>query len=245
MSYTPPNTFVAGTAISAADVQGNIDAIQDYANDQIPSGDLAATAWCRQQHIVSPEYNPTTQTIQMVSGSVSESERPRFTSRYTYAQRVNSNSAGAVTAWQWVPGTVQQFIVPRSARALFLQFQFSGTTGVLNRTNITPAVAQYGQPVTIVRAFLTASKLEDIGQLNGLGDLDQFTEHRIQPEAERNSGTPLDESFSAKASRDHHSGCILKENVGAGVYTFGLATQSTHPKFRIWRWNVVTEAWMV
>ena len=96
MSYTPPNTFVAGAAINAADVQGNIDAIQDYANDRIPSGDLAATAWCKQQHIVSPEHNPTTQTTQMVSGSISEAERPRFTSRYTYAQRANSNTGTAV-----------------------------------------------------------------------------------------------------------------------------------------------------
>ena len=247
MSYTPPNTFVAGAAINAADVQGNIDAIQDYANDRIPSGDLAATAWCKQQHIVSPEHNPTTQTTQMVSGSISEAERPRFTSRYTYAQRANSNTGTGIGAWQWVPGTVQQFVVPRSARALLLQFQFSGTTSVLNRTNITAGTAKFGEPVTIVRAFLTPGNISDLSSLNTTGYLSTFTEHRIQPETRRGTpvGTPLDCSNCARASRDHHSGRLLQENVSANVYTFGLATQSTHPKFRIWRWNVVTEAWMV
>ena len=244
MSYSPPNTFVSGTVIAAGDVQGNTDAIQAYANGGIISGDLASTAWCEQQHIVAPEYNATTSTLQAVSGSVSEAERPRFTGRYSYVQRATSNQLAGVTAWQWVPGTVQQFIVPRSTRAILLQFGFGGTTGVYINTDVAGGVAKFGQPVTVFRAFLTSSDIKDIGDLTGSGDLSQFTAHRVQIEAEANNGA-LDQSHSARARRDHYSGFILKENVSPGVYTFGLAAQSTNPNFRVWRWNVLAEAWMV
>ena len=244
MSYTPPSTFVSGQVIAAADVQGNIDAMQSYANGGIISGDLASTTWCQQQHIVAPEYNPTKSTLQAVSGAVSEAERPTFTGRYSYAQRATSNQLSGVTAWQWVPGTVQQFIVPRSARAILLQFDFSGTTGAYGTADVNGGIGKFGHPTTKIRAFLTAADLRDIGQLNGLSDLSQFTEHQAQISAKASNG-PLDESHSYFSRRDHHSGFILKENVGAGVYTLGLATQSTNPNFRVKRWNVVAEAWMV
>ena len=244
MSYSPPVTFVSGNIIAAADVQSNTDAIQAYANGGIVSTDLSNSTWCEQQHIVAPEYNATTSTLQSVSGAVSESERPTFTGRYSYAMRATSNQLLDVTAWQWVPGTVQQFILPRSARAVLLQFHCGGTTEEFTTSDVSNGIAQFGLPVTILRAFLTNTELEDIGNLNGLVDLSQYTEHRVQIEARANSGT-LNTSHSPKARRDHYSGVILHENVPAGVYTFGLATQSTNPKFRMWRWNVVAEAWMV
>lgn len=244
MSYTPPVTFVSGNIIAAADLQNNTDAIQSYANGGVTSGDLATSAWCEQQYIVAPEYNATTATLQAVSGAVSEAERPSFTGRYSYAMRATSNQLDGIAAWQWVPGTVQQFILPRSARAILLQFHCGGTTGVYSRSDVNTGSGKFGDPVTKLRAFLTAQDIEDIGELNGLSDLSQFTEHQVQIEANANNGA-FDESHSPRARRDHYSGVILKENVGAGVYTFGLAAQSTNPKFRMWRWNVVAEAWMV
>lgn len=244
MSYTPPNTFVSGQVIAATDVQGNIDALQSYANGGVVSSDLASTNWCQQQHVVAPQYSPVSSTLQAVSGAVGESERPIFTGRYTYAMRATSNQTANITAYQWVPGTTTQIVVPRKVRAILLQFDFSGTTSTFTRADVNAGISKFGNPVTIVRAFLTSQRLDDIGQLNGFTDLDPFTEHRIQIEANAGVNTQ-NSSFSPKARRDHQSGFILKEDVAAGVYTFGLATQSTNPKLRIWRWNVVAEAWMV
>lgn len=244
MSYTPTTTFVSGNVIAAADLQGNIDGMQSYANGGVVPGDLLASTWCEQQHVVAPEYNATTATLQAVSGSTSEAERPTFTGRYSYAQRATSNQGVGVTVWQWVPGTVQQFVVPRSARAILLQFGCAGTTGGYENADVAGGIAGFGQPVTKLRAFLTSMDLQDISDLNGLGDLSMFTEHQVQIEAPANVSTQ-NKSFSKQARRDHYSGFILQENLGPGVYTLGLATQSTNPKFRMWRWNVVAEAWMV
>lgn len=243
MSYAPTTTFVSGTVIAAADLQGNIDGMQSYANGGVVPGDLLASTWCEQQHVVAPEYNATTATLQAVSGSVSEAERPTFTGRYSYAQRATSNQIAGITAWQWVPGTVQQFIIPRGARAILLQFDCAGTTDTYGAADVQGGIAQFGQPVTALRALLTSTDLQDVGDLN-LSNLPLYTEHQVQIEAPANNG-PLDESLSAQARRDHYSGFILQENLSPGVYTMGLATQSTNPKFRIWRWNVVAEAWMV
>ena len=136
MSYAPTTTFVSGTVIAAADLQGNIDGMQSYANGGVVPGDLLASTWCEQQHVVAPEYNATTATLQAVSGSVSEAERPTFTGRYSYAQRATSNQIAGITAWQWVPGTVQQFIIPRGARAILLQFDCAGTTDTYGAADV-------------------------------------------------------------------------------------------------------------
>ena len=42
MSYTPPNTFAAGTTLTAADVQGNTDALRVYLHEGIVGADLLA-----------------------------------------------------------------------------------------------------------------------------------------------------------------------------------------------------------
>lgn len=244
MSYTPPNTFVSGQVIAAADVQGNIDALQAYANGGVVQADLANTAWCQQEHIVAPEFNPVTNTLQAVSGAVSQAGRPTFTGRYTYAMRATSNTMADVEAYQWVPGTTQQIVVPRFARAILLQFCFGGTTDIYQNADVAAGVGKFGSPQTVVRAFLTSGDITDIQDLVGLSSLDQFTEHEVQILAKADSGS-LNESHSANARRDHYSGFMLLENVTAGVYTFGLAAKSTNPKLRIFRWNVVAEAWMV
>ena len=212
MSYTPTTTFVSGNVIAAADLQGNIDGMQSYANGGVVPGDLLASTWCEQQHVVAPEYNATTATLQAVSGSTSEAERPTFTGRYSYAQRATSNQGVGVTVWQWVPGTVQQFVVPRSARAILLQFGCAGTTGGYENADVAGGIAGFGQPVTKLRAFLTSMDLQDISDLNGLGDLSMFTEHQVQIEAPANVSTQ-NKSFSKQARRDHYSGLSFRRTL--------------------------------
>ena len=243
MSFTPTNTFVPGTTVLGADVQKNLEDLQAYNNGGVSSADMATSAWCRQQHVVRPAYRPITSTLQCVSGSVSEAARPRDVSRYTYVQRATSERATGSQSWQFIPGTLRQIIVPRGARAMLLQYGFSGTTGPEDSTYAAGA-ALYGAPQATVRAFMTVAPIDSVSDLVGLSDLDSFTEHIIPPE-QSSVVTTHNTIRAGKARRDHHSGFKLFTNAAPGTYTVGLAGTGSLPKLRIWRWNVVAEAWMV
>jgi hypothetical protein len=58
MPYVVPNTFAAGVAISAPDLQENVDEMRDYVDGNVASADLAATSWAKSKHIMRGHYNP-------------------------------------------------------------------------------------------------------------------------------------------------------------------------------------------
>ena len=55
MAYTAPNTFSSGAVISAADVQANIDALQDYCNGGISASDISGE-FVEPKHIMKGIY---------------------------------------------------------------------------------------------------------------------------------------------------------------------------------------------
>ena len=75
MSYTPPNTFVAGTVVQASLLQENLQEMQEYANGGVVAGDLSTSPWVEQQHIVRPSYESATRTFTAVSGVSSAASR--------------------------------------------------------------------------------------------------------------------------------------------------------------------------
>jgi hypothetical protein len=237
MAYTPPVTFSNGSTVNAADVKASFDDLQAYVNGGASVGDYKTiSAWAGQQHFVRPRYNGVTNTWQGVTGAATQATRGLETGRYTYANRPTSQRVDGSVEWQWIPGTVKQLVVPRSARAILLQFSFSARVygdGTVN------SGAGYGSPFVHVRGFLTGGSPRDVSDLQGLADLDPLTEHQLQIEV---AGSYFS---SPKQRRDHQSGYKLVENKPAGVYTVGLAQQSNVPRVRIWRWSVTAEAWMV
>jgi hypothetical protein len=58
VAYTPPNTFADGTLLTAADIQGNEDALRVYLHDGIIGGDLEASRWIQTRHVQPPVQEP-------------------------------------------------------------------------------------------------------------------------------------------------------------------------------------------
>lgn len=237
MSYVPPVTFAPGTTILASGVQANLDAMQEYNNGGVIAADLRTSApWVAQQHMVRPTYDGVRRVWEGVSGISAASGRAEVVGRYTYAMRATSSPSSTSAVWQFVPGTAKLLIVPRSLRTLHLQYSFSGKTA--SDSTVAAAGAAFGSPVTKVRAFMATGKVRDVADLVGLGSLSLFQEHQLQIEDDQDVG-------DGRLRRGHQSGFKLLTNVAAGVYTVGLAAQSTCPKTRVWRWSVCAEGWMV
>lgn len=58
MAYSPPNTFADGTVVTAADLEGNADALRVYLHTGIVAGDFENTQWIETRHVQPPEYLP-------------------------------------------------------------------------------------------------------------------------------------------------------------------------------------------
>jgi hypothetical protein len=67
MAYTAPNTFSSGAVISAADVQANINALQDYCNGGISASDISGE-FVEPKHIMKGIYFPIDNSYEMITG---------------------------------------------------------------------------------------------------------------------------------------------------------------------------------
>lgn len=232
MSYTPPNTFVAGTVVQANLLQQNLQEMQEYANGGVVAGDLSTSPWVEQQHIVRPSYESATRTFTAVSGVSSAASRGRFLGRYTYVQRATSTRNEDVSVWQFIPGTFSRIELPRIPKALFIQFSFSGTTP----SDATVATGtDYGFPGSDVRMLVYPGEIVDGSNLQSP---ELLTEHLLQAEDDGDIGAGV-------GRRDHQSGFHMIANPGNRLFSIGLVGKSTMPNTRIWRWSVAIESWMV
>jgi hypothetical protein len=116
-----PTTFVAGTTLTSAALQGNDQALRLYLHRGIISTDLQSSpAWIRTSHIQPPIYEPWQGVQHGVSGHAAsqwgggESVRLAFCTSYL--------SGGGLTGaidWHTIPNTAVQVQIRRAAKVLF------------------------------------------------------------------------------------------------------------------------------
>ena len=58
MAFVKPTTFTGGTQLTAADVQGNTDALRVYLHEGVAGADLLAAKWADRRHLQQPGYDP-------------------------------------------------------------------------------------------------------------------------------------------------------------------------------------------
>ena len=58
MSYSPPTTFVDGTTLTSANLEGNFEALRVYLHSGIITGDIEAAQWIDTRHIQPPNTSP-------------------------------------------------------------------------------------------------------------------------------------------------------------------------------------------
>jgi hypothetical protein len=68
MAYSPPNIFIDGQSLDAADLKGNDDALIAYLHEGAVAGDLKATSWVETRHVQAPILDPITGVQHGVTG---------------------------------------------------------------------------------------------------------------------------------------------------------------------------------
>ncbi len=120
MAFVKPNTFTGATQLTAADVQGNTDALRVYLHEGVAGADLLAAKWADRRHLQQPGYDPIRGLQHGMTGwqggqwSGGSSVRVTFSTsaltgrRYTGAQQ-----------WEHVPGTSFELDIRAPATILF------------------------------------------------------------------------------------------------------------------------------
>ena len=122
MAYTKPNTFSAGTPLTAADIKGNDDALKIYLHEGVVAGDLRNASWIETRHIQPPIIEPMTGIQHGITGVQGSQSRAGAVVRCQFGTCLLTASRSMTlndSTFEIIPQTTMQFTLRKSARILF------------------------------------------------------------------------------------------------------------------------------
>jgi len=136
MAYAP-SVYTTTTLATAAAVQANIRAFQEWLDGGMIPGDLKATpAWCERKHLVRPDYIPLVNRLELISGVSAGLTHLPGERLATYVSSSNSDklAVGDETLTIPVPRTTIDFVLEKAAD---VRFAFQGFPLVPNEDGAT------------------------------------------------------------------------------------------------------------
>lgn len=216
MAFAPSTTFTTGTALEAADWQGNCDELREYL-DKVEIGAISSTAWVGPQHIMKPviyglgggKTGPELRHGNFVSGVIEGVQVAPFSDTFTYSSIYNTSKLGS--------GSLVE--VPRTSTTIDLRYpgrlSFQWWAYGSNRDN---EDAHFG-----TTKFYAYKGTKDTNQLNTLSHM-----------LEEKDGLA---DWPPHIIRYNISGYEIVTGLTAGTYTIGLTTRSTSAKTVIYAWG--------
>lgn len=120
MAYSKPNTFADGTKVTAADLQGNVDALRVYLHNGVIKTDLNNSKFVTTRHIQPPRYSALEGLQHGVTGYQGgqwSGSLVRLSFATSYLQGVGRNQS--LGAWTRIPNTAFSFDLRRDAKLLY------------------------------------------------------------------------------------------------------------------------------
>lgn len=230
MAYSPPHSFSAGTKLTAANVQGNLDALRIYLHENIVGADLLASQFIDSRHIQPPKFDAIRGLQHGVSGwqggqwSGGAAVRVSFTTSSITGRRYTG-------AEQWVkqPGT--SFTVDLKAPATILFHYWweveagpdDGSRGPGTSDRYTRTAPYVGN----VGLVIASASQETVNNTNGW-----------ENGATTSKGADAPYSY---VGYGQHDGVHLDTTTGPQRYTVGLCSLSTIDRSAVLNWSVAIE----
>lgn len=237
MAYTPPHTFAAG-ALTAANVESNVSAIQKYLDGGMVGGDLAA-GFVQTRHIMRPAYDGTKNVMTFVTGIQGGKSRTVEQDTGTAITRWNTarTPVGSVSfdnaPRNYISNASVEIDVPRNMTALIVQYTIAPqtpymlTTGIAGDSRTEVLLYAYNQPMTL-------------NNISGSG-----TGNRLYTKSytfiENNSGTLASQQFNRRAG----AGVAVLDvsSAVAGKWYIGLVGKSDFAYTKLLKWTISVEGW--
>jgi hypothetical protein len=234
MSYSPPTTFVDGTILTAADLEGNAEALRVYLHRGIASGDLAATQWIDTRHVQPPAYEPFSGVQHGVTGhqggqwAGGTGIRMTFATKYLSGQGRQSSSAA-----HGIPNSSFTLQIRRSAKILF-HYWWDLENGK-DESTASYQAATADRQVWIMPWFGSVN--------NAVGSYSNRAQETRNNDGGVSTNYPLglDRTLVAGGGYGSKQGTMALAYSGVGEATFGLAAHSATDRCGIVEWGVSIE----
>ena len=242
MSYTPPTAFVDGTVLTAADLEGNFEALRVYLHEGIVAGDMANVQWVDSRHIQPARYDAFTgvqhgvsghQGVQWSGGAV---VNLTFLTKYLTGQGAQSGGA----RWHTVPNTHFELELRRPARCIYhwhAEIEVgpdnspSGDQAAMEDRHVW--IAPYRQITSVLNSDVSRYDLQMASQnsdVNAWG----------VPSTTVPIGTP-DAPYTTAARYAQRTGTKVYDATSVGTQTFGLCAYSLVDRSAVVNWSAAVE----
>ncbi len=242
MSYTPPTTFVDGTVLTGAALEGNFSALRIYLHGGILTGDLAAVQWIDSRHVQPPSYDAFTGVQHGVTGhqgaqwSGGTAINLTFITKYLTGQ----GAQGGGSSWHHVPNTSFSLDIRRPARCIYhwhaeIEVGPDATPGgvqvVIEDRHVW--VAPYRRITSELDSDVSRYDLQ-------MGSQSPDTGPWSTPSTLTPIGTP-DGVYTNTGRYSQRSGVKVYDATSAGEQTFGLVAFSRVDRSAVVNWSAAIE----
>jgi hypothetical protein len=242
MSYTPPTTFVDGTLLTGAALEGNFEALRLYLHQNILVGDMAAVQWVDSRHIQPARYDAFTGVQHGVSGhqgaqwSGGSIVSLTFITKYLTGQGAQDGN----TRWHLIPNTHFEIELRRPARCIY-HWHAEVEVGPDNSPSGDQAsmpdrhvwIAPYRQVTSNLNADVSRYDMQMASQNNDVNPWGV-------PGTDVPIGTPID-PYPTAARYAQRSGVKVYDATSVGTQTFGLCAYSRVDRAAIINWSASIE----
>jgi hypothetical protein len=230
MAYTKPNTFVQGTTLTSADVQGNTDALRIYLHEGVVGGDLLASQWADGRHIQQPQFDPIRGLQHGVTGWQGGQWSKGSTVRVTFStSALTGRRYTGAQQWEHVPGTSFSLNIRGPATILFHWFV---------EVEAGPDDGSRG-PGTDERYVWFAPYIDNLTLPQQTAGAEVVNNYNGW-EGGTSNAYGADQPYNY-LGYGHQTGVYLDTATGPKVYTIGLATLSYIERVSVLNWGIAIE----
>ena len=231
MAYTPPNTFLTGTVIDSAAVQGNSDALRVYLHDGVVTADLRASRWADTRHVQSPVVDPYLGLQHGVTGHQGGQSSGAPLTRATLTTSYMTGGKFGAVQWIPVPGTAVRISVRRACTALF-HFRCELIAGPDDSPNVPGRIPNRTSRLVTVAPYFGSIQSPLTSQAQ-----DTLNNHLGWDSASRGPDAPY--NIVGWGSK---TGTFMQTFNGPGEFVFGVASfsQIDRVAFLDWAFSVET-----
>jgi len=230
MAYTKPNTFVQGTTLTSADVQGNTDALRIYLHEGVVGGDLLASKWADGRHIQQPQFDPIRGLQHGVTGWQGGQWSGGSTVRVTFStSALTGRRYTGAQQWEHVPGTSFSLNIRGPATILFHWFV---------EVEAGPDDGSRG-PGTDERYVWFAPYIDNLTTPQQTAGAEVVNNYNGW-EGGVNNAYGADQPYNY-LGYGHQTGVYLDTATGPKVYNIGLATLSYIERVSVLNWGIAIE----
>lgn len=236
MAFAPPTTFVDGTVLTAAALEGNEEALRVYLHRGIIAGDLLASKWIDTRHIQPPEKSPFEGLQHGVTGYQGGQWAGGAEVRLTFATKfLSGNGRQSSLAVHHFPQSSFSLAIRRSAKLLF-HYWWDLENG----------------PDESTASYQLAEENRQVFIVPWLGNVNTaLTSYLPWTQETRNNAWGLQgtspigtqEPYTTQGGYGSRQGTMAIDYNAVGTATFGLAIHSLTDRCGIVNWGVAVEAY--